>query len=172
MMKLAALVLLVMPGVSLQAQDPHAAMIAALRNWGAQGQIEVQQIEFSVESRCEVANQKWKIRGARFDAILGAWVVRATCPGSTVPFLAIVHVSDPQWLRAIERNVKTRPILVRAGERKELSVEFAGGRITQPVVCLKSGKAGDWIRVRSLEPKIVHRVLVGETGELILSGGQ
>jgi hypothetical protein len=168
MTKLSAAWLLLMVSVIARAQDERDAVIAALRNWGSVGQVEARQVEFAVTPSCEGGKESWRVKGARFDATLRAWVVETSCAGSGVPFLAIVHVNDPDWLR-VENAVRRKiPILVRAGERRQLVVEFAGGRIVEPVVCLRSGRAGDVIRVRSLDRKAMHRVLVSETGELVL----
>jgi hypothetical protein len=165
----AALLLLIMTA-SLHAQDQREAVIAALRRWGMTRPVEARQVEFTVSPACADAAENWKVIGAHFDAILRAWMVEATCPKTTVPFLVVVHVDHEQPLRGTAISRKTTLILVRAGDHRELTVEFAGGRITEPVVCLRNGRAGDVIRVRSLDRKVVRRVLVDETGELILAG--
>jgi len=170
MTKFSAAWLLLMVSVIARAQDERDAMIAALRRWGSMGQIEARQVELAVVPSCEGANENWRVEGARFDATLRAWVVQTSCAGSAVPFLAIVHVDDPNWLGAESAVRRKIPILVRAGERRQLAVEFAGGRITESVVCLRSGRARDVIRVRSLNRKVTHRVLVSEAGELIFVG--
>jgi hypothetical protein len=170
MTRFIAALLLLMMTVSSHAQDQREVLIAALRRWGVTRPVEAWQVEFTTPPACAGADQDWKVNSARFDVTLRAWAVEANCPNATVPFLVILHLDHGQPLRAGTASRKISPILVRAGERRELTVEFTGGRITEPVLCLRSGRLGDLIRVRSLDRKVVRRARVGESGELILAG--
>ncbi len=86
------------------------------------------------------------------------WQLQLRCiPNrACLPFLAVVHSDDPSLFRNTY-DVRTAAPLVRAGDRKQISVISGGVRLRQYVTCLQSGRSGDTIRVRA-EPS--HGVLL------------
>ncbi|MDT8066866.1 MAG: hypothetical protein ROO76_01735 [Terriglobia bacterium] len=164
--------MLLLLGSGAKAADAREAVLAALHRWGTAAGVAVARIEVPVAPSCAETADGLRVKRVHFDAMLRSWVVEVSCAGFTVPVLAIVHVNDPQWLSVDDKSRVTTPLLVRAGETRRLTVELSGVRIAETVICLKAGRAGDIIRVRSRDRKMTRRALVSETGELVLAGGR
>ncbi|MGE5111457.1 MAG: hypothetical protein ACM3JB_11405 [Acidobacteriaceae bacterium] len=153
-----------------QALNDREAMVQLLMQRGALRTVAPGQVEFAAKPSC--SSEHWSVRRVHFDPALHAWAVELACPRiAAVPVLTIVHLDDPHLFRTAATIVAKSPILVRAGERKQLVAELAGVRITDTVVCLGAGRAGDVIRVRSLDCKLVRRVRVSDSGSLSLLRG-
>lgn len=153
-----------------QALDDREAMAQLLMQRGALRNVAPGQVEFAAKPSC--SSEYWLVRRVHFDPALHAWAVELACLDiAAVPVLTIVHIDDPHLFRTAATIVAKSPILVRAGERKQLIAEVSGVRITEPVVCLGAGRAGDVIRVRSLDRKLVRRVGVSDSGSLFLLRG-
>lgn len=165
--------MLLLSGTGAEAADAREAVITALHSWGAANKAAAAaQVEFPVTAACAQTTDGLRVKRVHFDAMLRSWVVELRCARFTVPVLAIVHVDDPQWLSSRQKSRVARPILVRAGETKRMTLEGTEIRIVEPVVCLGNGKAGEVIRVRSLDRKTTTRALVSEMGELVPAGGR
>jgi hypothetical protein len=146
------------------AQDGRDAIIRSLQSLGISQPLRREQITLAFDTG---GSQPLLVHGFHFDQGLRAWLVELRCmpPERCVPSLATVHVDDahlispkPQSLRSARR--------IRAGERLSLVTQLGPIRITEPVVCIQSGLAGQRIRVRVTATKIVKRALVTESGEL------
>lgn len=154
-----------------QALNDREAIAQLFMQRGALRTVAPDQVEFRAKPSC--SSEHWSVRRVYFDPVLHAWAVELGCrKTAAVPVLTIVHIDDPRLFRTAAKIVAKSPILVRAGERKQLVADLGGVRITEPVVCLGAGRAGDVIRVRSLDHKLVRRVGVSESGSLVLWGVQ
>ena len=139
-------------------QTPREAVISAI---GAS--IPSQRILLPIEPMSRTGT-KWTVQSAHFDSSLRSWLVELRCakPTRCVPMLATVDVNDRSLLAAHS----TRPkMVVRAGESKRLVSSNAGIRISHPVTCLRSGRAGDKIPVRSRDSRRLFAI-VGADGTL------
>ena len=106
--------------------------------------------------------------------------IACAAAGECVPFLVIVHWSDPLEreaalgpapkdllpARTFRQVEPAKPMLVRAGESATLLLENAKMHIATPIICLQSGSQGQQIRVSSLDHKRVALAEVVEPGVL------
>jgi hypothetical protein len=153
-----------------EAQDAREAVAKAIHSWSAVGTITRDQIELPVVPKCDASISDWKIQRARFDPTLRSWVVEMNCAASKVPFVAVVHVGDPKWSGKRPEHMHSAPVMVRAGEVRSITLQVSGIRITEQVVCLRSARIGEVIRVRSLDRKVMRRAVVSDSGKLVLAG--
>jgi hypothetical protein len=107
------------------------------------------------------------VEGWRWEPVQGRMELRMRCRvrRECLPFLAYVSVRDPQQLRSggFTAHDGNRPgsVVVKAGEHVLFTVQHDGFRLSMPVLCLNSGRAGEVIRVRNAENRILRAVVVG-----------
>ena len=153
------------PGTAQQRQDPRDTVIESLRDLGISALPNREQVTLVSDAAQGVPD----LEHSRYDVTLRAWLIELRCnpPRHCVPTVAMLNIADPQLLaRAL---VKRRgPVLVRAGEHRSLLSDFGTLRLTEPVVCLQSGRAGQTIRVRVTETKTLKLASITDSGELRL----
>lgn len=109
-----------------------------------------------------------KVLRSTFDPTLERWQLQLQCVPRTacLPTLAIVESPDQNLFHPDTSSTSDLVPKVRAGERKQLSVDIGTIRMRRAVVCLQSGHAGDQIRVRELNGRKVLLAIILPDGTL------
>jgi hypothetical protein len=148
------------------AQDPRDAVINSLQLLGMTQSVQRDQISLAPHH----FESSPLIRGAHYDSTLRAWLVELRCapPRRCVPSLATVHIDNPRLISTAPALGNPSTALIRSGDRRLLISIFGKIRMTEQVVCLQSGRAGQTIRVRAIATRVVKQALVLDSGQLRL----
>lgn len=138
---------------SLAQESFEAAARAAIQN--KLPGLRIEQIQFPAIPKLRSSLQRVRVTEVRFESTLHLWRLRLNCvpAAACVPALAII--SSPGRVVMELDTPAPKQFLVRPGDHKQLFAEAPGLRISLPVTCLQPGAAGDRIRVRDANRKVL-----------------